>query len=118
MLKKGRFFQKEVDSSLSKLTNKTTIGTWTNSSSALCSSYTMGPNVFLMSNLNFCFTYVLLEEVVSKSAFGTLLIQIHIPYKIKFEVEGFRMRFRKVFFPIVKFIELHHMIRCTLYNES
>ena len=118
MLKKGRFFQKEVDSSLSKLTNKTNNRNMDKQLISLMLKLHNGAKFFLKVEFEFLL-HLLFDEVVSKSVFGTLRAHCLSKYLIKSNLKpNLECDFKKVFVPIVQFIELHHMIRCTLYNES
>ena len=77
-----------------------------------------GPKCFLKVEFEFLL-HLLFDEVVSKSVFGTLRAHCLSKYLIKSNLKSnLECDFKKVFVPIAKFIELHHMIRCTLYNES
>ena len=74
MLKKGRLFQKEVDSSLSKLANKLTIG--------LMLKLHNRVKYFLKVEFEFLL-HLLFDEVVSKSVFGTLRLHCLSRYLMK-----------------------------------
>ena len=78
-----------------------------------------GAKCFLKVEFEFLLHLLLFDEVVSKSVFGTLRAHCLSKYLIKSSLKSdLECDFEKDFVPIVQFIELHHMIRCTLYNES
>ena len=82
MLKKGRFFQKEVDSSLSKLTNKTNNRNMDKQLISLMLKWNIGAKCFLKVEFEFLL-HLLFDEVVSKSVFGTLRLHCLSRYLMK-----------------------------------